>query len=375
MLLEKNNKLGKKLLATGNGRCNIMNAGAPVYFGDAAFAGEVLSFCPPQSVKGFLEGLGLVLRQEEGGRVYPAGNRADMVLDAFVEPLAGSSVQVLLDAEAVSIEQLKDGWRITTAKGDALEAPSLILAGGGCAAPKLGGSDSMYTLARSLGFSLVAPWPALCALETERKPLKGLSGLRLIARLTLLQEGQPVDAAQGEALFSDTGISGVCAMQLARAAGQGLQKGAGMALSLDFSPALGLTDTAMERKEPQPPDANYHKVLKWLKLRRGYLAQHRLLSGALPKALADCLQASTLEQIARNLSDWRLQVQGVRGFDHAQVAAGGISTQGLNPQTMESPLKSLFLTGELLNVDGDTGGHNLMFALATGILAGESVGG
>ena len=116
-------------------------------------------------------------------------------------------------------------------------------------------------------------------------------------------------------------------------------------------------------------------IIKWLKLRRGSLAQHRLLSGALPKALADCLQASTLEQIARNLSDWRLQVQGVRGFDHAQVAAGGISTQGLNPQTMESPLKSLFLTGELLNVDGDTGGHNLMFALATGILAGESVGG
>lgn len=337
--MEKNNKLGKKLLATGNGRCNIMNWGAPVYFGDAAFVEKVLSFCPPDSVRRFLEGLGLVLRQEEGGRIYPAGNRADMVLDAFTEPLNNSSVQVLLSTEAIGLQQIEKGWQVQTQTGESYTASHLILAGGGCAAPKLGGTDSMYRLLSEQGFTLVPPWPALCALETDKGPLRGLSGLRL----------------------------------LARAAGRGLKEGKNMEVSLDFSPTLGLCDAVMERKTPEAPDANLDKVRQWLAERQSYLAPHRLLSGALPKALADKMLGKTLEQTARNLCDWRLRVKGVRGFDHAQVAAGGISTKGINPQTMETSLPRLYLCGELLNVDGDTGGHNLMFALATGILAGESI--
>lgn len=162
-------------------------------------------------------------------------------------------------------------------------------------------------------------------------------------------------------------------MQLARAAGQGLMEGKNMEVSLDFSPTLGLCDAVMERKTPEAPDANLYQVRQWLTERQNYLAPQRLLSGALPKALADRMLGKTLEQTARNLCDWRLRVKGVRGFDHAQVAAGGISTKDINPQTMETSLPGLYLCGELLNVDGDTGGHNLMFALATGILAGESI--
>ena len=373
--MEKNSKLGKKLLATGNGRCNIMNAGEPVYFGEKEFAHQVLSYCPPDSVRAFLEGLGLVLRTEEGGRMYPAGNRGDMVLDALTTPLLGSGVQVLLDTQAEKLEQVAEGWRVTASNGESYTAPSLILAGGSCAAPKLGGTDSMYQLLTPLGFELARPLPALCALETQRKPLQGLSGLRLLARLTLLAQGEPADAAQGEMLFGDTGVSGVCAMQLARAAAQALDKGQEVVLSVDVTPTLGLRDTAMERKPPEKPGQMAETARQWLLKRAGFLPDNRLLQGALPKPLADRLQGPSIEETAHHLADWRLQVTGVRGFDHAQVAAGGISTRGINAQTMESALPGLYLCGELLDVDGDTGGHNLMFALATGILAGESAAG
>ncbi len=373
LLLEKNDKPGKKLLATGNGRCNVMNDGAPVYFGSEAFAKSVLGRCPAERVRAFLEGLGLVLRKEEGGRLYPSGNRADMVVSALLAPLENSSVQMRTGCTVTGVEQKGGVWQVYTEKGERHTAQKLLLAGGGRAAPRLGGTDSMYRIARGLGFSVTPLYPALCALETDKKPLHGLTGLRLLSRLTLWDGQKPVAAAQGEALFGENGISGVCAMQLARDAALLLGKGESPTLYMDFSPLNGLCDTVMERKTPAAPDIHFEPMLHWLRQRARLLPCDRLLSGFLPRPMDKRLLGRTIEETAQMLTQFALPVKGVRGFDHAQVTAGGVSTKGINPLTMESPLKGLYLAGELLDVDGDCGGYNLLFAFAGGILAAEAM--
>lgn len=373
LLLEKNDKLGKKLLATGNGRCNVMNDEKPVYFGDASFARSVLSYCPPQRVRAFLESLGLVLRQEESGRLYPAGNRADMVVSALTNGLERAGVQIKTGCEIVKLQAQNGLWQALDSQGQRYTAQQVLLAGGGCAAPQLGGTEAMYHLASSLGLSVTPLYPALCALETEKKPLHGLTGLRLLSRLTLCDGFRPVAAAQGEALFSESGLSGVCAMQLARDAAMLLAKGKTPTLYMDFSPLNGLCDARMERKTPDDPTIRYQAMLGWLKRRANLLPYDGLLSGFLPRPLDRRLLGRTLEDTARLLTAFALPVKGVRGFKHAQVTAGGVTTRGIDPSTMRSPLNSLYLAGELLDVDGDCGGFNLLFAFASGILAAEAM--
>lgn len=373
LLLEKNDRLGKKLLATGNGRCNVMNDSAPVYFGSEAFADAVLRHCPPARVRAFLEGLGLVLRREDGGRLYPSGNRADMVLSALTAPLEGGSVQVKTGCAVTDVARSGSLWQVRTRTGESYTAEKVLLAGGGCAAPKLGGTDAMYTLANRLGLRVTPLYPALCALETDKKPLHGLSGLRLLCRLTLCDGERAVAAAQGEALFGESGISGVCAMQLSRDAALILAKGRTPTLYMDFSPLNGLSDAVMERKSPQAPDANYPAMLRWLQQRARTLPYDRLLTGFLPRPMDKRLLGRTAGETARLLTQFALPVRGVRGFDHAQVTAGGVATHGVDPATLLSPLEGLYLAGELLDVDGDCGGYNLLFAWASGILAAEAM--
>lgn len=371
LVLEKNPRPGKKLLATGNGRCNVMNTGEPVFFGDASFAREVLRQCPHQRVRAHLESLGLHFRQEGGGRLYPATGRADTVLNALLWALEKGNVQILCGARAEEIKQKGALWQVRDGEGRTYLAESLLMAGGGMAAPRLGGCEDMYFLAEKLGFSVARPMPALCALETEKKPLKGLQGLRLPARLTLLAKGAPAAASMGEILFSETGVSGVCAMQLARAAAE--NEGKSVALSVDFSPALSLCDYEMTRLDPGKILDPLPQAEKWLTARAERLPWERLLTGALPAPLDQRLTGRTVRETAENITAFTLSVTGVRGFDHAQVTAGGVDPKQIDPKTMMTCLPGLYMAGEMLNVDGDTGGHNLLFAFATGILAAEDV--
>ncbi len=237
LLLEKEEKAGRKLLATGNGRCNLLNVGPPAYFGDAAFAGQTLASCGVREVAAFFSGLGLGIREEEGGRAYPMTGQAATVLDCLLARLSESPcVEIQTGARVTGILPTPGGFLAETGDGRRHAAPRLIAAPGGPAAPRLGGSGDLLGVLAGLGHALVPPRPALCPLETETEAIRGLSGLRVPAWLTLLVEGEPVSAAAGEALFTNYGVSGVCAMQLARDAGQGLAEGRTVALMMDFSP-------------------------------------------------------------------------------------------------------------------------------------------
>lgn len=386
-VLEARDRVGRKLLATGNGRCNLMNLGAPVYFGEADFALEVLRHCPREEVTRFFEGLGLTLTRE-GDLVYPATLQAASVLDALRLPIAQHArADIRCGEDAAAIRPGPSGFTVLTKGGESFTAWRVIAAAGSPTQPNLSGSDSLGAPLRALGHQAVPFRPALTALLTDKGPLRGLKGLRIPAVCTLAGHGgAPAAVTQGEVLFAQDGVSGVCAMQLSRAAGTLLQQGRQPTLYLDLSPLMGLAPRAMGRLPQaawQRPGASEPRVFQWLKERAsameaaGLLADPgdmpRLLTGALPRQLLGRVAGLSMQDCARLLSAMPFPVTGLRGFDHAQVAAGGIRTGQVNPATMESLLvPGLYLTGELLNVDGDCGGHNLMFAWATGLLAGRA---
>ncbi len=370
-ILEKNDRVGKKLLATGNGRCNLANTGRPVYYGDEAFARAVLTALPAGQLLAFFDRIGLPTRADGAGRVYPACNQAAAVLDVLRERLESLHVCVETQTEARQILPSAGGYRVLTNKGER-KAERVLACCGGLAAPKLGAVNS-YGLLTENACRLVTPAPALSPLETEKAPLRGLSGMRLAATLTLCDGVRPVCRTQGEALFADYGLSGVCAMQLARDAWRLLQAGGKPCVYVDFSPALGLGEYGMRRLPPASPFENEAAVREWLCGRRARLPGQVLLLGALPRVLRERLRETPFERLPRLLCAYPLRVTGVRGFDQAQVTQGGIDTADFKADTLEHrSLKGLYACGEILNVDGDCGGYNLMFAFASGLLAGKS---
>jgi len=378
-LLEKEARVGRKLLATGNGRCNIWNTGPPVYFGDAGFAGAVLSRCGVREVRAFWESLGLLAREEADGWVYPLTRQAATVLDCLRLRLEDApGCEIITQARVTGIKNTEEGFAVITQTGDRYHAPRLLAAPGGPAAPKLGGSDLLLKPLEGLGHRIIPPRPALCPLITDTRPIRGLSGLRLPARLCLMSGGRAIAASAGELLFTDYGVSGLCAMQLARDAGEALEKGEAVSLRLDFSPALGLAPPLMRRLEARAFEAEALKarerLLALLAARADELGMERLYLGLLPRLIIQRVQGLPLPEAADWLTGLSLSIEGIKGFDQAQVSAGGLDCGQFDPATLASgEVKGLYAAGEVLNVDGDCGGHNLLFAWASAILAARHI--
>ena len=369
-ILERSDRVAKKLLATGNGRCNLANIGKPAYFGDADFAEAVLKRISPKDVRAFFDRLGVPTRPDSAGRVYPACNQAAAVVDALRLRLQQSRVRIVTGAQATAIEKAENGYTVRTSAGN-FSAERVIVCCGGLAAPKLGAANA-YDLLTPFGCKLIAPGPALTPIETDKAPVKGLSGLRLPVTLTLCDGKKPVSCTQGELLFADYGVSGVCVMQLSRDAHNLLKRKANPVLYVDFSPAMGLGNYRMERLQPRSPYVNEQRMLRYLQERETYMPESDLLLGALPRLLRERLPKASVEQLAHLLCAYPLPVTGVRGYDQAQVTQGGLDTKDFSPDTLEHRQhKGLYACGEILNVDGDCGGFNLQFAFACGMLAGE----
>ena len=371
LLVERLDRVGKKLLATGNGRCNLMNRSAPAYPGGETFARQVLARCGEKELESFFRSLGLRLRTEDMGRVYPASGQAASVLDALRMALTREGVALRTLSPVQRLE--KRGERFTLSLPDnVLRATRVIVAGGGKAQPKLGSDGSCYALLAGLGHTLRRPFPALTQIETETAPLRGLSGIRVKVEAWITQNGRELHRTQGEGLFADYGLSGVCMMQLARYA-----QGRNACLHLNLLPALGL-DTAgdcaaeLARRRACWGDAPLEQLFTGLCVTRLGAALLRSAGiGPLSRPIAS-LKEGEIQALTALVADFALPVRGVKGFDSAQVTAGGIAWEEFTPESLESRLvPGLYAAGEVLDVDGDCGGFNLMFAFASGILAGS----
>ncbi|MBQ4639401.1 MAG: aminoacetone oxidase family FAD-binding enzyme [Clostridia bacterium] len=367
-VMEAAPRVGRKLLATGNGRCNLVNMRPAPYYGDGDFAGKVLQHCGWEDVLAFFHGLGLVTREEDGGRVYPGCGQAAAVLDVLRKALERKNVPVFCDAKVQSVQKTEKGFRLKTADQQ-FECKKVIVACGGMAGGKLGHDGNAYALLTSFGHTLKKPLPALSPLTAEKGAVKGLAGLRLPAVLTLCDGEKPLASAAGEALFTDYGVSGICAMQLSA----DVHRARDPRLMIDFSPMLGLVPCRYERLPVQKPYQNREKVLALLKARAERLPGEEILLGLVPRLLAERLQGQSLQRLSESLSAFPVKITGVRGFEYAQVTRGGVNTAQFDPVTMESRLQpGLYAAGEMLNVDGDCGGYNLLFAFASGMLAGRA---
>ena len=353
-VLEAQARVGRKLLATGNGRCNFTNTGARPedYFGDQALARGALCAFPPAKVLEFFASLGVPARVDAQGRAYPASNMASSVLDALRLALqeAGGEEITGFRVRALSREMIA-----TAEDGRQAAGRCALLATGGLAAPSLGAADAPFV--KALGHRFTRRTPALAPLETE--PAPALKGLRAQCALSL--EGRK---ERGEILFTEYGVSGIAAMQLARFARPGAS------LAIDFSPDGRLDLSARARMLPK---RRMEDFLNGVVPRR--VGQVLVKSAGIPQAkTAAELTGAELAALEDMLAGWTLPVRGARGFDQAQVTAGGLSGAQFDAQTLESRnVRGLYAAGEVLDVDGPCGGYNLQWAWASALLAARSI--
>ncbi len=372
ILLERQQRVGRKLLATGNGRCNLTNTGAcpERYHGEnPGFAIPALAAFPPQAALDFFRGLGLMTVEEYGGRVYPLSDSAGSVVDVLRFALEAQGVQVKTACPARELRREKTGFSVVT-DGETLHADKLIVACGGAAGAKLGGVSDGYGLLGALGHRRTSLYPALVQLLTAPEYPRALKGVRADCALQLFSGDTLLAESAGELQFTETGVSGPAAFDLSRAAATG---GRGLTLSADFFRCRGkneILSLLRARCERLPSLPASDMLTGMLHNRLGkMLVRYAGLPANAPLAELD---DGALETLADACRDFRLPLTGTAGFDSAQVTAGGIRTSGFNPETLESWfVPGLFACGELLDIDGDCGGFNLQWAWASGRLAGR----
>ena len=366
-ILERMDRVGKKILATGNGRCNLMNTGALRFPGGNKLAEEVLVRCGVNEQTCFWQHLGLRMRQEDGGRMYPVSGMASTVLDTLRFAAAALCVKIITNVKVTGLFKARHGWTVMAGENK-WKADRVIVAGGGCAQPKLGSDGSTWGLLTSLGHTMVEAKPALTQVITETAAIKGLSGIRVRTSVEVSRGNSVVHWESGELLFADYGVTGVCVMQCARFVQPGDE------LHIDLVKAMGFECPADMRAELQ----RRRKV--WIsrpgsELLTGLcvpkLSQALMQAAGLQLSSCGDLSDASIERLVSSAADFKLTVRGLKGFESAQVTAGGISAEEFRADTMESVLATgVHAAGEVLDVDGDCGGFNLMFAFGSGILAG-----
>lgn len=371
VIIEKLPRLGKKILATGNGRCNLTNLNAvSADYKNGEFVSVVFEKYPPEKVIEFFESAGLMVYSDSEGRVYPRSNMAASVLDVLRFELEGLGVDAICDMPVTEVKKKNGGFIIN---GE-IECKKLIVAAGGKASASQGSDGSGYALAKQLGHSVTKLFPSLVPLTVSNnvKPLKGVRARNV--KLTL-KSNDTVKQTQGELLFTDNGISGIAAMELAAAAEELINAEKARTFTIiDFFPD-------MSQKEL----IDYLLKIKDIK---GYCTLDMLFAGILPKAIGvEMCKASLLYKQERKISQlsyrelasaaskaksFELEVTGTKGFANAQVTSGGIPVEEIDPETMESRIcKGLYFAGEIIDVDAGCGGYNLQWAFASGLLAGE----
>lgn len=368
VLLDGNQKPGKKLLATGNGRCNLtnLNISPEHYHGDTS-AAELLTRYPAGKIMAEFEKLGLLCRSDSEGRVYPNSLQAAAVLQLLRGACERAGVACELDFEVKRISRRNGGFLLTAADGRELFAERCILACGGNASPKHS-RGSGYELARSLGHSVTALSPSLAPLTSSAKSCRALKGMRCKARAALINNGKEIYSESGEVIFGDGQLSGICIFNLS-AKMRGLS--GKTEVSLDLAEDVSVDRLVkylrgVQRLCPQMPASELFSGVINLRVGQELVK----IAGIDRNRSCASLTAEEIEKAAAVCKSWRFSITGTGDWNSAQVTAGGVPLSEIDIRTMESEkCAGLYLVGELLNVDGDCGGYNLHWAWATALAA------
>lgn len=386
VLLEKMARPGRKMLITGKGRCNITNVAEKQELiknipGNGRFLYSSLKACDNEDVQLFFQELGVPLKVERGGRVFPVSDRAADVVEAMVLRLHELGVQLVTDAKVTELllEDAPDtGGRhvvgVKAADGSIYRGRAVIIATGGASYPGTGSAGDGFRWAAAAGHHVIKPLPALVPLETEDEWVRELQGLALKnVRATLLSDGVKVTDLFGEMLFTHFGVSGPIILTLSRQAAQLLDKGHFLEIEIDLKPALSMEqlDARLVRDFARYQRKEIKNGLK--DLLPGRLIEPVLDAAYLaPERMVNTITKEERSRLAGVLKGLGLVISGTRPIAEAIVTAGGVDVKEINPKTMESKLvQGLYFAGEVTDVDGYTGGFNLQAAFSMGAAAGN----
>ena len=373
VLLERQARVGRKLQATGNGRCNLSNLHALEghYHGEnAAFADTALTAFDPTATLSWFRELGLYTVTEESGKVYPYSDQANSVVDVLRLALEKENITLKTGFEVQKIQKTADGFTVSDGNEHIL-CDKLIVACGGLAGTKLGGTMSGYKLLAKLGHRSTRLRPALVQIKTDWTGISALKGVRANCRVQILKDGQLFAESTGELQFTEQGISGPVVFEISR----DVCYGAGnWTCRLDFLPDWGedtlKTELERRRNTNLPMDELLTGILH---NRLGRVLTK--VAGIKGKQLAKEISNLEVAEVCRAVKAFELKLTEPMGMDSAQVTAGGVLTDGFDPATMESKLVSgLYACGEVLDIDGDCGGYNLQWAWSSGRCAGLHAG-
>lgn len=343
-ILEKNNKIGKKLSATGNGRCNFTNLhmSTDCYYGNREWLSPILQRVTPEHVVELFADYGILHRQRDG-YVYPHTNQAGTVVRALGEACGNGSIDIELDCFVKEVNRLGDCFEVVTNKGNAA-CRMLVMATGSAAGRETGGDASGYEMAKRLRLHVNDIYAALTGLCCRGKYWKRVAGTRIQGVFSLFIEDELCGRETGEIQIVKDGVSGIPVFQLCRLAAAALGQGRRVYGEIDFVPAL-----------------SDRELFRW--------AKEKGIQGLVPEKWVPILRADNTR-----LRHFRFEVTGTFGLERAQAAAGGVDVEQISPDTMEAKeIPNLFVLGELLDVDGKCGGYNLHFAWATAMLAAEEI--
>ncbi len=373
-LIEQKDRVGKKILSTGNGRCNLTNAYMePECFrgDDTSIVSEVLKQFGYEDTIRFFEELGVILKERQG-YVYPISDQASTILDVLRMEVERLQVNVLLEHKVEQIKLNKKGFALTTNQ-KVVYGDAVILATGGKASPVLGSDGSGYGLAKSFGHHMSPVVPALVQLIGKGNYFKQISGVRTNATVKLYVEDKFVASDTGELQLTNYGISGIPVFQISRYAAKAIYAKKQVIAEIDYLPTMEeqLLREYFEKRLKVHGDKNiedffvgvFHKKLITMFLKEAKVSL---------QICANDLKEKEWNKLISLFKHFKVQIEDTNAFDQAQICAGGILTSEVSSETMESNfVEELYLTGELLDIDGICGGYNLQWAWSTGYIAGK----
>ncbi|MDE5699076.1 MAG: aminoacetone oxidase family FAD-binding enzyme [Lachnospiraceae bacterium] len=402
-VIEHKDRVGKKILMTGNGRCNLTNMSdvrGKYYSSDADSLNRIydtLVRFDAEKTRDFFRRLGLYTKEKRDGGVYPVSEQAAIVLDVLRSACDRLGVRIRTDCEVTAVKPRRTGGTVSVVqyiradheqnkrekkstalqhkhKEDMLEYDRLILATGGKAAAVSGSDGSGYQLAKGLGHSIIEPLPALVQLKCEGTFFRALSGVRAQCRIRLLIDGRETASEEGELQLTDYGISGIPVFQMSRLASRAIYEGRRCEAGIDFLPYIEnaenqIFDKSMDRNIRDFAHKTVEEFLSGLvhkKVAAVVCRQNGVASGATVghtgvRKIVECI---------RMLADFKVKITAPNSFENAQVCCGGVPLGEVDENFMSRRHSNVYIIGELLDCDGICGGYNLQWAWATGAIAG-----
>ena len=377
-VIEHTERVGKKLLSTGNGRCNLTNAkldGHCYRCPDPEFPMKALGAFGWKDTLRWFSSMGVLCKSRMETYYYPMSDQASSVLDALLLECGRLGVEIATGCQPMEIRQeRKKGpprFALSASQGS-FAGDGLILACGSKAAPNTGSDGSGYVLAKALGHRVIKPLPALVQLRCQGNCYKSMAGIRTDAKLTLYIDGKPICQEEGELQLTDYGISGIPVFQFSRFASRALDEKKRVQVEIDFLPFMDMEESRLflSRRFADFGDRKMEDFLTGVVNKKLALVLLKL-AGIPGGGLASDVPGKQRERLFGQLKSYQALVSSVNPFANAQVCCGGVDISEVNPKTMESRLvPGLFFAGEILDVDGICGGYNLQWAWASGKAAG-----